>query len=91
MFFVTDKIVVSMALLRVLSGLIELTAAFLIFKIGKIDTALKINASLAFIGPTIMILVTTIGVIGLAGKVPIYKMFVIFVGVCLIFWGVNKV
>lgn len=91
MFFVRDKIVVSMALMRVLSSLIELTAAFLIFKVGKIESALKINAALALVGPIIMITVTTIGLVGLAGKIPYWKMFIIFIGVCLIFWGVRKV
>lgn len=91
MFLIKDKIVVSMALMRFLSSLIEFTAAFLIFKIGRVDSALKINAVLALIGPTIMIIVTTLGLIGLAGKVPLAKMFAILLGVALIFWGVNKV
>ena len=50
MFFVTDKIVFAMAMLRCVSASIELTAAFLMLKFGRVETALKINAVLALVG-----------------------------------------
>lgn len=90
MFFVADKIVFAMVMLRCLSGCIELTAALLMLKFGRVESALKINAVLAMVGPTVMILVTTLGLVGLAGKVSISKMAIIFSGVILIFYGVNK-
>lgn len=90
MFFVTDKIVFTMAMLRCMSAGIELTAALLMLKYGRVETALKINALLAMVGPTVMMIVTTVGLAGLAGKVSLSKLAVIFSGVVLIFYGINK-
>lgn len=90
MFFVTDKIVFGMAGLRLLSASIEFTAALLMLKFGRVETAFKINAVLALIGPTIMLTVTSLGLAGLAGKVSGGGMFLIILGVALIFTGINK-
>lgn len=84
------KIVLGMGVLRIISGLIELSAAFLMLYFNKVETAFKINACLAIVGPIIMISVTSLGLVGLAGKVSIKQMFVIFSGVSLIFIGLNK-
>lgn len=78
MFFVTNKIVFAMAMLRCLSASIELTAALLMLKFGRVETALKINAVLAMVGPSIMVLVTILGLVGLAGKVSLSKLGIIF-------------
>jgi len=91
MFIVKNKIVVSMALTRVLSGLIELTGALLMLKFDRIESALKINACLAFVGPTVMITVTTLGLVGLAGKLPVGRIAMVFAGVTLIFMGLRKI
>jgi hypothetical protein len=80
----------SMGLLRILSGSIELLAAFLILYTNQVETALKINALLAMIGPTIMIIVTSLGLIGIAGNISLTKMIIILCGVTLIFIGMNK-
>ncbi|MEW6065969.1 hypothetical protein P378_12650 [Desulforamulus profundi] len=90
MFFVTDKIVFAMAMLRCLSASIELTAALLMLKFGRVETALKINAVLAMVGPSIMVLVTILGLVGLAGKVSLSKLGIIFSGVLLIFYGISR-
>lgn len=90
MFFVTDKIVFAMAMLRCLSASIELTAALLMLKFGRVEAALKINAVLAMVGPSIMVLVTILGLVGLAGKVSLSKLGIIFSGVLLIFYGISR-
>lgn len=90
MFFVADKIVFAMAMLRCLSACIEMTAAMLMLKYGRVETALKINAILAMVGPSIMIIVTTLGLAGLAGKVSFSKLGIIFAGVVLIFYGLSR-
>ncbi|CCO07212.1 YqhV family protein [Desulforamulus hydrothermalis] len=90
MFYVADKIVIAMALLRCCSASLELTAAFLMIKFGRVETALKINALLAMVGPTVMVLVTTLGLVGLAGKVSLSKMGIILAGVALIFYGISR-
>ncbi|ADG82333.1 hypothetical protein Tfer_0503 [Thermincola ferriacetica] len=90
MFLVKDKIVFGMAMMRCLSSLIELTAALLMLKFDSVGKALKINAALAFVGPTIMLTVTTLGLIGLSGKLPLHRFILIFCGVILIFAGIGK-
>ncbi len=90
MFLVKDKIVFSMAMLRVISSIIEFTAAMLFLKFDSVEKALKINAVLALIGPTIMTTVTALGLAGISGKVSLGRFLIIFVGVVLIFYGVSK-
>lgn len=90
MFYVTDKIVFGMAGMRILSASIEFTAAMLMLKFGKVETAFKINAVLAMVGPAIMITVTSLGLAGLAGKISAGGMALIVLGVALIFIGINK-
>ncbi|MDK2822488.1 MAG: hypothetical protein PWQ67_875 [Clostridia bacterium] len=85
------KIVLGMSILRIISGLIELSAAFLMLYFNRVETAFKINACLAVIGPIIMISVTSLGLIGLADKISLKQMFIIFSGVSLIFIGLNKI
>lgn len=90
MFHVFDKIVFSMAALRFLSAGIEFTAAMLMLYFGRIETAFKINSILAIVGPLILITVTSLGLVGLVGKVSLQGMLLIITGVALIFLGINK-
>lgn len=79
-----------MGLIRMLSGSLELTAGCLMIYFNKVETAMKINALLALIGPTVLVVVTSLGLIGLAGKVSLLQMFLILSGVTLIFLGLHK-
>jgi hypothetical protein len=88
--FIKDKFVFGMAAVRMISSLIELSAALLMLKFNRVEDAMKINALLAFVGPIILLTVTTIGLAGLAGRVEPVKMVIIGIGVILIFIGVNK-
>lgn len=90
MFFLFDRIVFSMAALRILSASIEFTAAMLMLRYNEIETAFKINAALALVGPTVLLTVTSLGLVGLAGKVSLVGMAIILTGVALIFIGINK-
>lgn len=90
MFHVFDKIVFSMAAMRFLSAGIEFTAAMLMLYFGRVETAFKINSVLALVGPAVLFTVTTLGLVGLAGKVSPQGMVLILAGVGLIFWGINK-
>lgn len=85
------KIVLGMAFLRLISGLIELSAASLMIYFNRVETAFKINACLAIIGPLILISVTSLGLIGLAGKISFKQMFLIISGVILIFVSLSKI
>ncbi len=84
------SIAITMGLLRLLSGMIEISAGLLMIYFQNVETALKINATLALIGPTIMIVVTSLGLIGIAGNVSLEKMLTILCGVALIFYSINK-
>lgn len=90
MFQLSDKIVLGMAGIRFLSATIEFTAATLMLVFGKVETAFKINALLAIVGPTVLLTVTSLGLVGLAGKVSPVGMGIIITGVVLIFIGINK-
>ena len=90
MFFLFDKIVFSMAAVRVLSASIEFSAAMLMLRYNQVETAFKINAALAVVGPTVMLTVTSLGLVGLAGKISPVGMGCILAGVGLIFYGINR-
>lgn len=85
-----SKIVLSMALLRVLSGSIELLAAFLIYRFNNVEKALLINSSLAFVGPLVFIGVTTLGLIGITDKLSFTKLAWIAAGLTFLFIGILK-
>ena len=79
-----DKTVLAMALMRMLSSLVEVSAAILMLRFGKVVTAVRINALLGLFGPTILLLVTLTGVAGLAGKIAPARLAMIIAGVALI-------
>jgi len=85
-----NKIVLSMASLRVLSGMIEIGAALLMLRLNQIDRALAVNASLALIGPLILITTTTIGLVGMADKLSLGKLVWITAGVGCLLIGILK-
>ncbi|MBI2875191.1 MAG: YqhV family protein [Firmicutes bacterium] len=79
-----------MALVRVLSASIELTGAYLIYRVAKVEHALRVNAVLGMVGPTILIIVTLLGISGLAGRIPPGKLLLLLSGVVLIFAGTSR-
>lgn len=82
-----DPILTSMAIMRVISSLIELTAAFLFLKGKSVETALRINASLGLIGPLIFMGVSLLGITSLSGKVSFIRLVIILTGVLLVLIG----
>lgn len=84
-------IALAMGIIRLISGSIEVLSACLMIYFNKVETAVKINALLAVIGPTVLVVVTSLGVMGIADKVPPAKMFIILCGVALIFIGLHKI
>lgn len=90
MFHYLEKAIIGMALLRMLSGSIEIFAAFLFLKVNNVEKALIINSSLALIGPVILIATTTIGLFGLTDKISFTKILWILFGVGCILYGVKS-
>lgn len=81
------RAVLTMALLRLIAGTIEITAGLLMLKFGKVQIALKINGMLGLVGPIILTLVSTIGLIGLSNQLSWSKLTLTAIGVLLIFLG----
>jgi len=90
MFIIFQKAVLGMALLRLISGSIEIFAAIIMLKFNSVEKALIVNSSLALIGPLILILTTTIGLMGIVEKISYMKMLWIILGVGFIFVGVKS-
>lgn len=85
-----NKIVLSMASLRLMSGSLEIMAALLMLRLNQVDKALLVNSSLAIVGPFVLLTTTTIGLVGLAEKLSFAKMLWIAIGVACIFVGILK-
>ncbi|WP_081791916.1 YqhV family protein [Caldalkalibacillus mannanilyticus] len=90
MFTVIEKIILAMAGLRILSGLIELTAGFLILRLNDVEKALMVNAFLAVVGPLIFISSMSLGILHLAEKISYSKLLLIGLGVGFIILGLRK-
>ncbi|MNH74798.1 hypothetical protein D3C87_267420 [compost metagenome] len=85
-----DKFVASMATLRIVSGTLEIIAAILMLKLGRIDKALAVNTALAFVGPTVLILTTSLGLMGMADKLSWGKIGWVACGVICLLIGILK-
>lgn len=90
MFQYLSHIVLGMAMLRLISGLCEVTAALLMLKFNSVEKALIINSALALIGPIILILTTSLGLWGIAQKVSFSKLVWIAIGIGFIIFGIRK-
>jgi uncharacterized membrane protein len=90
MFSMVEKVILAMAGLRVISGLIEITAGLLILKFNQVDKALMVNAMLAVIGPIILITSMSLGIFTLADKISYSKLLFIALGVGFILLGLKK-
>lgn len=82
--------VLSMAVLRFLSSLLELSAALLMLATNDVKKAVAINSLLAIIGPFIFLITMTIGVFQLAEELSYSRLIFIFLGVCFILYGIFK-
>ena len=80
----------NMALLRVLSGLLEITIAIVFLKIGRVDAALRLNAFLGLIGPIVFILVSALGIAAIAVRLSWPKIILLCVGMILVLIGTTK-
>ncbi|WP_202076676.1 YqhV family protein [Caldalkalibacillus salinus] len=90
MFSGIEKIILTLAGLRLLSGLIEMTAGLLILKFNQVEKALMVNATLAIVGPIVFISSVSLGLIHLADKVSYSKLGLIGLGVGIILYGLKK-
>lgn len=85
-----NKIVLTMASLRMMSGSIEIIAAILMLRLATIEKALLVNSALALVGPLVLLTTTTIGLVGIAEKLSYGKILWIIAGVSCLFIGIIK-
>ncbi|MBD0380732.1 YqhV family protein [Paenibacillus sedimenti] len=85
-----NKIVLSMASLRLMSGSIEIIAAIIMLRLANIEKALLVNSGLALVGPLVLLATTTIGLVGIAEKLSFGKMLWVLAGVSCLFIGILK-
>lgn len=80
-----------MIIIRVISAMIELTGAFLMWRYARLDMAVRINGFLGLAGPLVLTTTMLLGVAGLtASRMPLGKIVWIGMGVGLILWGTTR-
>lgn len=80
----------NMATIRMISGLLEIAVAFIFLKLGRVDSALRMNAFLGLIGPLVFIVVSALGIAAIAVRLPWYKVFLISLGMVLVLIGTKS-
>lgn len=85
-----NKIVLTMASLRMMSGSIEIIAAIVMLRLVTVEKALLVNSGLALVGPLVLLATTTIGLVGIAEKLSYGKMLWVIAGVSCLFIGILK-
>lgn len=85
-----ERVVAAMALLRLLSAAMEITAAVLMVRSGQVADAMRINGALGLIGPLVLAAVTGIGMVGLAGRLPAGRMALLALAVGLILASLSR-
>lgn len=84
------SLVKGMASLRFVSAAVEIGAAVLMLRLGRLEAAVGINAALGLFGPVLFSLVSAIGLLGLAERLPLGKLLLIFGGVLLVLFGATR-
>jgi hypothetical protein len=79
-----------MVMVRLLSASIELTGALLMWRLGRLETAVRINGLLGLVGPLVLSVTMLLGLAGLAGRLPAGKLVWIGLGVVLILFGTSR-
>jgi len=76
-----------MAAVRVISGIMEILAALIILRLGKVESALRINAFLGLIGTLVYVIVGVLGIFAIAVKLSPLKVIVLTLGTLLVLAG----
>ncbi|HHW11990.1 MAG TPA: DUF2619 domain-containing protein [Firmicutes bacterium] len=84
---IESRNLVGMAVLRIISGCLEIGTALLFLRLKKVEIALQLNAVLGLVGPIVFLLVSGLGLITVATKVSPYKVALVALGVAFIVLG----
>lgn len=77
----------AMGWLRIVSGSIEIAAALLIWRSFRVEQAVRINAALGLAGPIFFLVVSALGLAGLAGRISLIRVCFVLAGLGLVFAG----
>jgi hypothetical protein len=80
----------NMALIRVISGLLEIIVAIIFLKLGKVESALRLNSFLGLVGPLVFIAVSALGIVAIAVKLSWIKVALICLGIILVLVGTKN-
>jgi hypothetical protein len=80
----------NMALIRVISGLLEIVVAIIFLKLGKVESALRMNAFLGLVGPLVFLAVSALGIVAVAVKLSWLKIILICLGIILVLTGTKS-
>ena len=78
------KFILTMGTMRVISGLVEFLAALFILRVARVEDAVRINALLGLVGPTVFLLATAVGLAGMAERLSLAKAALLLSGIALI-------
>ena len=81
------KVLAQIAMVRAISGILEISAALVIIRLRRIEAALRINALLGLIGPLVFLAVIALGIVALAVKISPVKIILRLAGAFFILWG----
>ncbi|WP_040340264.1 YqhV family protein [Fictibacillus macauensis] len=90
MFAIFEKVVLGMAVIRLASGFIEITAALLMLHFNSPEKALMINAGLSIVGPIIFFSTMAIGLLGISSRLNMGSLLWVIAGLALIVIGLKK-
>lgn len=82
-----DRLMLSIRLLRMISATVEVCAVVIMFRLTRLEALVRLNAGLGLIGPVIFLLVSAVGLIGLAHKLNPWKFMLVVAGIALVMLG----
>jgi uncharacterized membrane protein (DUF441 family) len=81
------RVVSGMALLRFASGLLEVGAALLMLRAGRVGLSLQLNAALGLLGPAVNLLICALGLVFVAVRFSFWRTGLVALGAVLIWLG----
>lgn len=76
-----------MVLLRGISACIEVGAVLLMLRLTRLESLVRLNAALGLVGPLIFLLVSALGLAGMAGRIHPARFLLVAAGVALVLLG----
>lgn len=76
-----------MAVIRLLSGLLEIAAALLFLRANRVSYALRVNSLMGLAGPLFFAAVGAVGATAVRARLPMAKLAALCVGMLLVLWG----